>query len=238
VLLPHRRGCGDKSSHKTTRWHPECSRGPPPFTRVGSQRRRIVGKLKPAPISTVPPAPTGRSGSWPIMNTERNHSRPSAEPKLPRRFLNQKSRVIGAKCHQLPPNEANLEKRSQVTKWRTCISNRLSLKPIHNLQHSKKLASFGRITYYGGQSPLKPRSASADCLSVLGSRHGCRRTVTMSLSPRPLGERIKVRGLTVSPFPYVKEQPNRAEYTQSDIYCPVLFHQRIPRPLIRRADLP
>jgi len=41
-------------------------------------------------------------------------------------------------------------KQSQVTKWHTWTTNILSLKPIHTVQHSKKLASFGNFTYYGG----------------------------------------------------------------------------------------
>jgi hypothetical protein len=40
-----------------------------------------------------------------------------------------------------------------VTNWRTLAANTLSIKPIHNVQHSEKLASFGNFTYMG-DNPL------------------------------------------------------------------------------------
>ena len=77
-------------------------------------------------------------------------------------FRNNSPTRSGANGRQHRQTKPFLDKRSQVTNWHTRAANALSIKPIHTVQHSGKLASFGNFTYMG-RPPLCPERRRRAC---------------------------------------------------------------------------
>jgi hypothetical protein len=77
------------------------------------------------------------------------------------------------------------DKRSQVSKWHIWTPNTLSLKPIHTLQHSEKLASFGRIKYTGRTPLFTLSGVEGPALFILSLSKGTCRTGPDRAIPPP-----------------------------------------------------
>ncbi len=90
--------------------------------------------------SSASSAATNANSETDPRSADNPRGRPNTPPDSARRTINGSAN---------PKTKPIFGKRSQLIKCRSWTFNILSLKPIHNLQNSKKLASFCRITYFG-----------------------------------------------------------------------------------------